>query len=141
MDKVKEYGNDILMSDVYQSQKSIMMHGHVSVYEHCVSVSRMCLKLAHFFHLPVNERAMVRGALLHDYFLYDWHEPGHSLHGFTHPKIALANADRDFDLNAIERDMIVKHMFPLTYRPPKYRETIMICLADKIVALKETINR
>lgn len=141
MNKVLLYGHDILSAQTYQSQKKLMMHGHVSVYTHCLNVSFMCLKIAHFFHLHVNEKALVRGALLHDYFLYDWHEPGHSMHGFRHPGIALANASHDFKLGSIEQDMISKHMFPLTLSLPKYKETAIICIADKIVALKETFNR
>ena len=74
-------------------------------------------------HLKVDRDSLVRGALLHDYFLYDWHDrrPERRIHGFTHTGIALHNADRDFELNDIERDIIGKHMFPLTVVPPRYR--------------------
>ena len=84
----------------------------------------------------------MRGALLHDYFLYDWHEaPGkHKLHGFTHPKTALRNAMRDTGLNEIEKDIIIHHMFPLTPIPPKSREGMIVCTADKICAAKETME-
>ena len=37
--------------------------------------------------------------------------------------------------------MIYTHMFPLNLRIPKYKESILLCLADKISAVKETINR
>ena len=55
-------------------------------------------------------RSLVRGALLHDYFLYDWHIPdeSHKWHGVTHAGDALKNARRDFELNEIEQDMISK---------------------------------
>jgi uncharacterized protein len=83
----------------------------------------------------------VRGALLHDYFLYDWHVPApeHNLHGFSHAGAALKNAKRDFEINRLEQDIIEKHMFPLNIRPPKYRESIIVCLADKLCATKETV--
>ena len=86
---------------------------------------------------------MIRGALLHDYFLYDWHIPdkNHRLHGFIHAKKALLNASRDFKLNDIEKNMIYTHMFPMNLRIPKYKESIILCIADKIVAIKETIKR
>ena len=84
-------------------------------------------------------RSMVRGALLHDYFLYDWRdgEAGHDLHGFKHARRALLNAERDFELSAIAWDVIVKHMFPLNITPPRYRETVFVTVADKVCAVRE----
>ena len=84
---------------------------------------------------------MIRGALLHDYFLYDWHEKGenHRLHGFYHPKRALLNARKHFDLNGIEEDIIIKHMFPLTFPAPKYKESVIVCIVDKWISTKETL--
>lgn len=56
---------------------------------------------------------LIRGALLHDYFLYDWHNQltPHHLHGFFHPGVALRNASMDVELTPIEHDIIKKHMF------------------------------
>ena len=98
------------------------------------------LKLAEFFHLKVNEKALIRGALLHDYFLYDWHikGKGHHFHGFTHPATALRNAEKEYNLGDIERNIISRHMFPLTIVPPMCREAWLVCLADKYCAVKET---
>ena len=113
----------------------------MSVFEHSVCVALVCLWLVHRLHLKVNQRAFVRGALLHDYFLYDWHtpDPAHRLHGFRHAGTALRNADRDFELNDTERDMIKKHMFPLNPALPRFKETAVLCLADKYCALRETV--
>ena len=85
-------------------------------------------------------QALIRGALLHDYFLYDWHDKanGHHWHGFTHPGTALHNASEDWKLTPVEREIIKKHMFPLTPIPPTCREALLVCLADKICAAKET---
>lgn len=137
-----QYGGDILSSIGMLSEKQYMQHGTISVYEHSVLVAFMCLLVARIIRLKVNERALVRGALLHDYFLYDWHVPSksHRLHGFTHARRALQNAERDFRLNAIERDMIQKHMFPLNVVPPKYRESILLCIVDKLCATYETVK-
>ena len=44
---------------------------------------------------------------------------------------------RLFDL--IERDIIKKHMFPLNIAFPKYKESLIVCIADKIIALYETV--
>ena len=137
------HGGDILKSPGMQIAKENMQHGSVSVFEHSVCVALVCLWLVHRLHLKVNQRALVRGALLHDYFLYDWHQPHkeYGLHGFTHPSTALRNAVQDFDLNAVERNIIARHMFPLVPIPPRYRESVIVCLADKFCSLNETFSR
>ena len=137
------YGRDILSSPGMQSEKTFRQHGRMSVYEHSLAVARMCLRIAKHFPGEVDIRSLVRGALLHDYFLYDWHIPdeSHKWHGVTHAGDALKKAMRDFELNEIEQDMIRKHMFPLNPVPPKYRESWILCVADKICASKETIKR
>lgn len=134
------YGKDILSSPGMQSENDFIQHKSISVYTHSLSVAYVCLYITKRFHLKVDEMSLVRGALLHDYFLYDWHESddSHKWHGFTHAKTALNNAQRDFTLNKIEKDMIRQHMFPLNIRPPKYRESIILCIADKICAAYET---
>ena len=58
----------------------------------------------------------------------------------THPGIALNNAEKVFHLGKIEKNMIKRHMFPLTPVPPKYRESVILCVADKICATKETVG-
>ena len=140
MDAVLQHGQDILTSEHMQEEKNYMQHGSISVFDHSVNVACTCVMLSRKLPISMNERSLVRGALLHDYFLYDWHDPdpSHRLHGFHHPKTSLHNALRDFQLNDIEKDMIVKHMFPLTLIPPKYKESILVCIADKICALGET---
>ena len=136
---INEYGNDILSSRGMQSEKGFVQHGRVSCFAHSVRVARVSLRLASALKIPVDVKSLVRGALLHDYFLYDWHIPDerHRLHGFSHALTALKNAGRDFYLTDIETDIIRKHMFPLNLTPPKYRESLIVCIADKICALCE----
>ena len=140
-------GSDILLDPKAQQMKNFTQHGNTSVFEHCVSVAKFSLLMAHYLEktlrIKVDRDSLVRAALLHDYFLYDWHDktvPGHNIHGFTHPGTACRNADRDFGLNEVEKDIISKHMFPLTIMPPKYRESVIVTLADKWCALCETFK-
>jgi uncharacterized protein len=74
--------------------------------------------------------------------LYDWHvaDKSHRFHGFIHAKCALKNAEQDFSLNPVERDIILKHMFPLNFRLPRYRESIIVTIADKICATREVLS-
>lgn len=139
---IRRIGGDIMFSQGMLSETAFIQHGTVSVYAHCIGVAMMCLFIADRLRLNVDRRSLVRGALLHDYFLYDWHDPdpSHRLHGFRHPATALRNAERDFELNDIEKNMIWCHMFPMTItHVPKYKESIILCLADKIVATREII--
>lgn len=138
---ILKYGECILNSDYIQQQKQYMQHGNVSVYAHCINVAYMSLILAGYFHLNVNQCAIVRGALLHDYFLYDWHITGETKrwHGFTHAKVALKNAMRDFELTDKEKDIIQKHMFPMNPALPKYKESIVVGVADKLCAIFEIL--
>ena len=78
------YGGDILSAAAMRTQENYTQHGTTSVYLHCVNVAYVSVQLALFLRLHVNYRALVRGALLHDYFLYDWHVPSetHRGHGF-----------------------------------------------------------
>ena len=78
--------------------------------------------------------------MLHDLFLYDWHthakKTGDRFHGLTHPKTALKNASKFFELNEIEKDIIYNHMWPVTFfRIPKTKEGFITTLTDKYSAL------
>ena len=121
-------------------EKVCMQHGSVSVYDHSLMVAALCVKIAAWCNIGADMRALVRGALLHDYFLYDWHDAdkSHRFHGFIHAGRALSNAEKDFELSDIEKNMIKSHMFPLNPVQPRYRESVILCVADKICAARET---
>jgi uncharacterized protein len=143
---LSKYGGDILASENFQKLKTFIQHGNVTVYEHCIHVALCAIKLNEKLGIRAKTRELVRGALLHDYFLYDWHNadaPGNThpkLHGFYHPGIALRNATRDFTLTEREKDIIKKHMWPLTVKLPRCREAWVVCLADKYASTLETLR-
>ena len=41
----------------------------------------------------------------------------------------------------MERDIIKKHMFPLTLTPPAYKESLLVCLVDKACSIYEIFSR
>ena len=137
-----EHGGDILASREMQFEHIFMQHGTTSCYTHSVNVACMSLWLAERLRIRVDRRSMVRGALLHDFFMYNWNDPAsmRPLHGFTHAREALCNAQKQFELNEIERDVIKKHMFPLNIALPRYRETALVSAADKISAVMELLH-
>ena len=120
--------------------QGFVQHGQVSTWQHCVRVATCAVGLAEALHLRVDQPQLVRAALLHDYFLYDWHEPNHTQHATMHPVFALRNAREDFDLTPLEENAIAAHMWPLPPgRVPKSREAWLICAADKWCSLGETL--
>ncbi len=141
IDIIRHYGSDILKSTKMLEEKKYMQHGNVSVYEHSIKVCYISIRIAKTFGLNIDMKALVRGALLHDFFLYDWHiyDESHKLHAFSHARCAYENAKKEFDLGKIEKDIILKHMFPVNITPPKYKESVIVSIADKISATHETI--
>lgn len=143
--ELRGHAGDILQSGNFKSTNKFIQHGSVSVHSHSIRVAECSLKLKKFlekFGIHCQERDLVRGALLHDYFLYDWHDKysHEKLHGFHHPEVALKNASRDYDLTLREQDIIRKHMWPLTlFQIPKCREAWVVTTADKYCSLKETL--
>lgn len=131
---------DIITHPIIEELKKYKHH-HRSIYHHSLTVAMISYKIAKFFKLDYISTA--RGALLHDFFFYDWRKERpmfknkKQLHGFYHNIEALKNAKKYFKLNEIEKDIILKHMFPLTPHVPKYKETVLVLIVDKIVASKE----
>lgn len=134
---------DIMENPVFQSMDSFMQHGDTTCKEHCIKVSYLSYCICRRRGWDYVKAA--RAGLLHDLFLYDWHthakETGEHFHGFTHPRKALRNAEKYFDLTDKEKDMILRHMWPLTPIPPKSREGLAIIYADKLCGLVETVGR
>lgn len=132
--------NDLISHQTVRSMKNYIQHSGIDCLDHSLYVSYssylICRKLGFDY------RSAARGGLLHDFFLYDWHtaKPYRGLHGFVHPRIALRNANENFHLNERERDMISRHMWPLTIIPPKYKETYIVVAADKYCAFMEIFH-
>ena len=146
---IKKHAIDILDSEEFNKSAQFTQHGTMSVKRHCINVAKMSVIISHKLPIHVNERELIRGALLHDYFLYDWHNKQvtlksimkfYKMHGFTHPKTALNNATRDFQLTSREKDVIEKHMWPLTLKFPMCREAWIVTMADKYCSLLDTIH-
>ena len=151
MDGRKPFENEFyeIIKDIYEHDEFLKLklhyHHNSSIYEHVMDVSYFSYRACKFLKLDYQSAA--RGALLHDFFLYDWRNhdvpdlPEEKYHGIEHPKIALANAGKHFILNDIEKDIIIKHMWPLTLVPPKYKESFIVSFADKYFASKEFVTK
>lgn len=146
--KPAEQEYNTIVADILDNEEFLKLrnffHHNSSIYEHARIVSYIAYRLCKYLRLDYTSAA--RGALLHDFFLYDWRnhdEPDlakDKYHGVAHPKIALNNALKHFNLNNVEKDIIVKHMWPLTLIPPRYQESYIVTFTDKYVASREFID-
>ncbi|HZJ78047.1 MAG TPA: HD domain-containing protein [Clostridia bacterium] len=132
---------DLLESDDIQSLEKFYQHQNVTRLEHILSVSYLSFLICRRLGLDFREAA--RGALLHDLFFYDWHEsdPSHRLHGYRHPTFALNNARKIFGpLSPMTENIIIRHMWPLTPTPPKYKESFIVSFVDKYCTTQEILT-
>ncbi len=133
---------DILSNEDFLKLKEFPHHD-ATIYDHVRKVSYLSYRLCR--NLNLDYRSAARGGLLHDFFLYDWKDSGPrpyrgGLHGFKHPRVALLNSMTHFNLNDIEYDIILKHMWPLTIKPPQYRESYIVSMVDKYISSGEFFN-
>ena len=149
LEAIRSNAEDILRSREFNSSAKNIQNGNMSVRQHSINVAKTSVKISRMIPVQFKEREIIRGALLHDYFLYDWHDNHttlhdilhfYKMHGFSHPGTALKNASREFDLTLREEETIRKHMWPLTIVPPTCREAWIVTLADKYCSLLETLR-
>ena len=100
--------------------------------------------MAKKLRISVDTESLVRGAMLHDFYLYDTETMPYSdyRHAMVHPKLALSNAEKHFDLNGKERNIILSHMWPTPGAPmPRCREAWLVCVADTLCAWREMYGK
>ena len=132
---------------VCKLQSLYFQHGTTTVLKHCRNVAYYSLllakKLNEKFNISFNYNNLIIGAFLHDLFLYDWHEKdkSHRLHEYRHPLTSSINAKKMCNVNEDVEKIIKTHMWPLTLRKiPLSKEAFIVCLVDKILAIRETFE-
>ena len=131
---------DLYFSNEVQGLKVYPQHSTINRLDHITIVTYTSYCWAKKRGLDV--RATVRGAILHDLFYYDWHDKAmwHRPHGYKHPRFALTNAkELNKEITPKEENIILRHMFPLTVIPPRYREGWVVSLCDKYCATQELL--
>jgi uncharacterized protein len=134
---------DFINNETVLQMKNYRQHYNTSTYDHCLNVAYLNYKICK--KLKLDYISATRAGMIHDLFLYDWRKNCRTveidgLHAFVHPKIALKNASNLFDLNDKEKDIILKHMWPVTLAFPKYKESFIITLTDKYSAIQEALD-
>ena len=137
MKRIKKI-REILENETFLSMNSYNHHGNITCLEHALKVAELTFRLS--FEKKLDFISATRAALLHDFYLYDWHIDSPGLHGFRHPSISLKNAEYHFQINAIEGNAILRHMWPLTPIPPSSPEGKVVSMADKLVTLHDYLS-
>lgn len=127
---------NILSNEEFNKIKDIEHHG-TTRYIHSLRVSYVSYKITKILHLDYKEVA--RAGLLHDFFISEEERTlkERFISTFTHPKYAVENSCKCFDLSEKEKDIIESHMFPIYYSIPKYAESWIVSCTDKVVGTYE----
>lgn len=129
----------ILNNSEFQKIGTCIHHGTTRL-DHSLRVSYYSYLIAK--RLKLDYESTARGGLMHDFFYNE--NGGITKDGikstFTHNKKALSNSEKYFGLNYKEKDIIEKHMFPINIKFPRYKESFIVSIVDKIVSIME-LNR
>ena len=143
-DKLESIYQTFLNDDRILRMKEIPMHRGSNCYIHSFRVAKKAIKNAiRLFKKNIDLEVVLIGAILHDYYLYDWrsnreYRKGHAK---NHQKIASENASRDFDVPLEIKKVIESHMWPFNIKSfPNTREAKVVSFADKSVATMEAFT-
>lgn len=130
-----DIAKDIIVNKKFLKLKQESHHG-ITRYMHSMRVAKHVYKISK--KMNMDYVSATRAAILHDFFTNEEFGSNHGLiQGVVHPDIALTNALGEFDLNEKEQNAIAAHMFPLCMTLPRYKESWILTLVDKVVAIYE----
>lgn len=124
----------ILNNDEFMKTKDKSHHG-ITRYEHLMRVSYYSYVISRFMHLNYKETA--RAGLLHDFFIDETENHSTIKALRKHPEYAVENAKKYYSLSDREEDIIRTHMFPVTFKPPRYLESWIVDLVDDFAGIYE----
>lgn len=130
----KKIYKEFIKNPKYKKLSKENHHG-TSRIEHINRVAKMSYEISKFFKLDYISTA--RGALMHDFFLNDELDSLNTKRFKTHPEKAYQNSSKYFEVNKKEKDIILSHMFPITTKMPKYKESHIVNFSDKVVSIYE----
>lgn len=130
---------ELLENDLVIELDQYIHHYCYTRLKHSLDVAYISFMIARVLHW--DSRSTARAGLLHDLFFYDWREEAFedTNHVKNHPQVALENARSICELDAREEDIILKHMWLATARPPRYKEGFIVTFVDKYCASRELI--
>lgn len=135
--------NHILENKEFNKLKYIKHHNTTRL-EHSLKVSYYSYRIAKSLRLDYGDVA--RGGLLHDFYINEIKncekvKDKILLFSTKHPDEAFENASNNFELTEKEVNIIRSHMFPVDYKIPKYAESWIVSLVDKVLSFGEFSKR
>lgn len=124
----------LLRDDTVRSMASMRHHDRTTL-EHSLAVSTLAYRAARCLRFDAG--ATARGALLHDFFLYDRRAGQNPHHPTRHARVALQNAQAHFSLEPVEEDIILTHMWPIGGPFYSFKESVLVSIVDKVVSTRE----
>jgi len=118
----------------FEETKNEKHHG-ITRYEHSMRVAYFSYIVTKVLGLDYKETT--EAALLHDFFTTEVSEKNGIARLRQHPRVAVENAKKYFDLSDKQEDIIKTHMFPVTFTPPKYLESWIVDLVDDAASIYE----
>ena len=131
--------DDILKNDEFKKMENIKHHNTTRL-NHSLKVSYFSYKVAKLLKLDYKEVA--RAGLLHDFYSEEISKCSKIkdkvlLFSTQHPNKAVINAKNNFELSEKEINIIETHMFPISYKVPKYAESWIVSIVDKVTSTGE----
>ena len=141
--KIWGFYDEFRKTEALNALYSTPQHRTSNTFRHVNLVTQQALYHCFKKGIVVDFESLIRGAMLHDLFFYDWRKDKSKKrkHLWRHPQIAYNNASKIFDLNETEKDIIVNHMFPITLtKIPRSKEARIVSLMDKKVTMMEVFG-
>lgn len=137
---IDEY--NIIIKDILSNDKVLELDNHI---HHKTTRLTHSKRVSYYSYLVCKKLnldyvSVARGGLLHDFFLNNYHDESSYKLLRNHPLIAYNNASKYFNLNNKEKNIIESHMFPINIKHiPKYKESYIVSIVDKVVGVYEKI--
>lgn len=134
IDEFYEINKDIFDNKKFNELKNYRHHG-ITRYDHCYNVAYITYRITR--KISKNYKEITRAALLHDFFTDEVDNMGSIKRFVTHPKYALENSKKYFNISKLQEDIILSHMFPVGLKVPKYKESWLVDIVDNISSIYE----
>lgn len=143
--EIRARGGDILESREFNAAMKQKHHLRASVGMHSIRVTQTSLRIANVlekFGLEPDRQSLVTAGLCHDLGMLGRGSKfaTTSEQNRQHP-LDSADSARKLrpDMDDKTKESIERHMFPLTPRPPRSLEGVILNIADKYVSVKDLI--
>jgi uncharacterized protein len=138
-DEYKYAMAELLNHEMLKSLNEYKQHYKYTRLKHSIDVSYYSFYIAKLLGLDYISTA--KAGLLHDLCFYEKMKIREKIRMIRqHPKDALKNAQKICNLTEMECDIILRHMWFLTFKAPKYKEGYIVSFVDKYCAVKEFIS-